>query len=595
MSPLPNPASWAKRWTPDVAALLGVWSLALVQRLWMAPHAGVHEDSFAPFLVAAEILWHGTLLPRPWHPESGYGLYYTVLPSFLGADSVIDLFRHSFALAALVSPLAYVGLRWGPAASGARDSIHGEALAAAEARCAGLIAALWLAFSPELCDTLLHGARTYHASVWTAVITCGALLALARRAVGVWLVLLGLPMAMMNHPYAAAFLLPTAVLLPRLVSAAGWRGFILALVGGVALSFPRLVDLWATGTAPSGELAHGLEEVARSNQSTPITLSVVLRNLRVAFPVSFSLPGIIHGWILLAPLTLLVPTPGPRAFNEWGGSRSSVRFALFTALGFASFTAIAVVIFHLDSYHFRVLLPVAVTAGAWALVRAARWLPLVGGLNPRWTVVALPMVGVLLGLAYAQPGYFAPERRQLPGYPSAASTAHAVAEGIQADRGDHPRRIGGINVGHADRFFAHAVPIDMVLAGTDADLFPLDNRTAAQASLYVVICIPRAEFELVEPMLTAPVGGSTVLVDPDAPQGPAQRPVHLFVLRFDDLGAARAWTAGFCEAIPVQSPVNIWWDTDYLPFVAGEVRLDRSVAWWDGCARDGETELEPNP
>jgi len=589
-----HPSPWVphldrlRRGLPDAAALLLVGGLALVQRLWMATHAAVHEDSFAPFLIATEILWQGTLLPQPWAPESGYGLYYTVAPAFVGADSVIDLFRNVYALGALVAPIAYVGLRWGPLAPRRDDESFGAPRAVAEARLAGLTAACWLAFSPELCDTLLNGARTYHAPFWTTVVTCGVLLALARRPFGTWLVLLCLPMAMMNHPYAAAYLLPTALLLPRLVRAAGWPGFVLALVGGVALSVPRLLDLWHSVMGP--DTATHLESLARSNRATPIALWEVASSFRAAFPLSISRPGLIHGWLMLAPLLLLVPRRGVPAPGASSEKRGSLWYALFTLLGLVGFTGIALLVYHLDHYHFRVLLPALVSAGAWALVRTIRWVPRLDRVSDRAMAVSLPLVGLFAGLGYVQPGYYEPERQMLPGYPTAASTAHAITEAIDADCGDRPRRIGSINVSHVDRFFLPAVPIDMVLGGAGRDLFPRHCHTAKEAPLYIAVCVPRDVWSNVESLLASPAQGRVIVANPDPPPEPIERHRDLVLLRFDDLESASTWTSAFCDALPPERPVGFWWDLDYLPYVAeAEVHLDRSVAWWTRCARAGDS------
>jgi len=531
----------------------------------MAPHAAVHEDSFAPYLVATDILWQGTLFPRPWAPESGYGLYYTLLPAFLGADSVVELFRNTFVLASLVSPLAYVGLRWGPLSPGAQETpVGGRSTAVAEARCAGLIAGAWLAFSPELADTLLHGARTYHASLWTAMVTAGVLLALAGRSVGTWLVLLGLPMAMMNHPYSAAFLLPAAILLPRLVAAVGVRWFVAAVIAGLLLAMPRVLDLWHTTVAASSDVGTRVEAIARSNQADPITPAVVLYNLKRAYPVSLTAPGLIHVWMLIAPLLLLIPSPWQTAQITPRWRRDSLLFALYTVLALLSFGGLALLIYHLDPYHFRVLLPATATAGAWGLVRLLRWLPLTR-LGLRVAGIVLPLVGILVGLAYAQPDYFRKDARLLPGYPTAASTVHAVAQGIQADCGDRPRRIGGINVGESHRFYVPAVPIDMILGGVSRDLFPVD--ASEDAVLYITVGLPRTEVGFVEPMLRAPLGGTTILETPDPPAGMTDPSIPLYVIRFDDLAAAQRWSDAFCEAIPDENLVSFWWDTDYLPFV----------------------------
>jgi hypothetical protein len=238
-----DPTSEATRWRPLDLAFLALATVAAA-RLWgdCSPMGEVAGDSFVPLQCGWQFLLEGWAVPS--QNIFGWGLCATFAPFFIGAESIVEVaYRRAFA-ASLVVPLAYVTAR------SLLPSITTLSLPAVQV--GSLCAAASILSSPGVGRPSSSGGHGYLA--WTWIALCIAALAFASRptrstrgrldrAARILAAIVGvaaIPMAAMNHPFAAWVAAPAIVLLPLGFKRAGPLALSGGLVAGWLLAAPRV-------------------------------------------------------------------------------------------------------------------------------------------------------------------------------------------------------------------------------------------------------------------------------------------------------------------------------------------------------------------
>jgi len=519
-SPGPRRRLWI-----DAAALLLLFGVGASARLGRLGAALVNGDSVGPYWKAATILAGGGLVPRSHAPESGPALYWATLPFVAAADSLEDAYAARFVAQALVAPLVYVAVR--AATAGAPG---------AASRVGALLAGAAFAFSVGLRQTLESGYQGYLSIELAAVITAAFALSLRRPGFAT-LGLVAVPLAMMCHPFAAAYL-PGAVVASVVLA---WRGpartrgpLAVAAVVAVGLGFLRLRQLAAPAFDSGSFDPAALAAIPAGNRTGAGAVETVLGSLR----------GIPHhdgaGWLL--------PLVGLAAVGLWSVRRRELRAPASAAVAVAAtLAAIGAAIGYLQPYHWRIAAPAVVVAVAVAGVRALPALP-------EWAP-AVPALLIAARLA-------APWGPPIEG-PSDLDR-HAALAGLTTV----PGAGGWVEFGTVgDRMWGSPVAVRL-----DARL-RRGPPPAARAPLHLVLAGPPDDLERLAALHAGGVTAVTTL--PGGPQ------TALLVLRMDDPRASEAWTERACAAVPrlrIERRA-----IDYLNFEQPELSEPYISMWFDAC------------
>jgi len=508
-------ASAARDFGIDAASVLLLFGVGAHLRLGRLGAALVNGDSVGPYWKAATILGGAGWLPRSHAPESGPALYWAYVPFVALADSLEDAYAARFVAQALVGPLSYLAVR---------------ALTAgplpATSRAVALAAGASLTFSAGLRQTLESGYQGYLSIELAAVVVAAFALA-ARRPGWAGAGLVAVPLAMMCHPLAVAYLLPALVLAAVAFRKAGPRsrlGIATGLLVAAGLGVLRLRQLaepaFDSGTFDPSALA----AIPGGNATGEGGLATVLASLG-------GIPD--HdgaGWLLL--LALLVPAALVKR------ARPAVAAAAGVVLGLA---ATGAAMDYLQPYHWRIAAPAVVTAVAVAATYV------VGPRGPAW-MVAVPAAAVLLAgaLPWGPPA------------PTPADHARIASVAQQTSRG------GWVEFGTAgDRMWGSPVAVrleqSLRLGGV-----------ASEGPVHLLIAGPEALLNTIRA-----VPGDVEVLDL-LPGDPA-----LLLVALDDPRGSSAWTKAVCEVAPrfrIERRA-----IDYLRIERPDLPEAFISMWWDAC------------
>jgi len=505
----------------------------------------------------------------PDESQFGPALVWLYVPFVAGASSLCGAVARRLALQVVMIPLTYVTLRWLLGSTHPRWDDETTPARRAAARVGALVGASMVGFSghpfgaldityadltylaPDLCAwvavALLIGALT-RATAWTAI-ACGLL-----------------PVAAMTHPMALCYLPGIAIVLVLTARRGAYVAVGWSLGIGAVMSIPLLGHLWSVARTSAGGGAAVVDLALGESGEVPSRLGVI-GNAVEGFAALEPFP--LGWWMLLsvvAPLVLLAAggarqPRGPKAGPSGGELCSRIRVASTgAAVVVASLLGLGVLIWHLDGYHLRLVLPVlGVQSGilafllVWALLRRP-WLHR----HPAWGrgVQAAIVVGVLLCCVEVLDG----RGKRYGDLDVFRWAAAAIAD----DAGDRERWVEIFvepqsNVSHE---YSPAIYIEQRLMGVPRAAFGTDG-----VFYLLVVGSERVAIAREWPGAT-PVAGWTV-----------GGGIHAEVLRFDEPGDSILWTGQLVERYPDATlRLNA---ADYLSPGAPEEGLDAVRPWLD--------------
>ena len=266
--------------------------------------AMVLSDQMGPWWIAVG----GPPWFEPHAPPFGWGLYFPYWVVVSASDSLWTAVQSLLVLHAAIAPVTF-GAAWWLVKRG------GSWIGAG-------VAGLGAALDPGLIQTALHGAESYLASLWVALMTLG--LCARFRTWGPYLAIGGYAMAVMNHP-VALLTFPLLIWLPWRERRVQW-----ALLLGGALLLPRVI--WI--------MSHDLPNMGGLTQTVDVA---------------------ILGWWNEGPASLLLCMGGVVV----GWKDRTTRGLAMGVLGSLVLLGLAGLVFgYLRDYHLRVI--VAPALACWA-------------------------------------------------------------------------------------------------------------------------------------------------------------------------------------------------------------------------------------
>jgi len=243
-------------------ALVVVGLTVLAGRVWghCALGSEVAGDSFVALACGRSWIENG--FARPSQPIFGWGLCASYAPLFVGAESLWEVAWRRSQVAAAMVPLTYLFV-----ASAVPGWLGRTPWAA---RIGGLSAATAILVHETLGRATSTGSHGYFSFTWTVIAFLGWTWAVrpdpiggrrtdrSLRTLAAAMGMAAAPMAMMNHPYTGWLALAAVALLPLLSRRVGVLGTIVASAAGMALAWPRIVELMRQTQGGVGvqDLAH---------------------------------------------------------------------------------------------------------------------------------------------------------------------------------------------------------------------------------------------------------------------------------------------------------------------------------------------------
>jgi hypothetical protein len=593
------PIAALRRYGIDIALLSGCAALALRYRLELLDAAAIGSDAINPYLKAWLVLAGGTLFPQGPFPESGYIVAYTFLPYLWVAGSLRSALRARFILNALGFIPIYLGLK-----RFARPP--GLSTTAAPA----MAAALLMALSPGLADTLLTGYQTFDVSLYATLPTVGALWISFRRDAprALWLVLPWLPVLAMLHPYAIVYAVGALWLIgllwrragaeevrdsgeleppPRIAQGAELpaltnrrhhlkRALIASSAVAFLLALPQLYRYRVMSTGrPDGLLGY-LSTIAHSPGQFD-TLHGVLR--KVAIEEMLSRDLFPHGLMLAAPLLTLALLP----FYRRSADRSGLAwlngvgaFSGWTLLGQLAMIALAALVHYLQPYHLRVLFPPMAVQLALLLAMVT------GGSSPasegrrlrRWLPALLMWVACALIARNLIEDRFPPP----PASRGTLAGAEEISRLTLLDGSPRPVVIEYLHLSNDLAGYPGAVALDQLLAGVPESHYLRSTPEQVQARYFFALT---GQSALLERVAAVSEGTGVVSIRHRSPSG------DLLLLRIDGLTGVRRWSALLCGVLPPGFPVHLGGANDYLGVLNRQHDTAMERAWFADCLMAG--------
>ena len=357
--------------------LLGIAALSCWLRIRLLDASPLTMDAYHPWQRALAILEGQSL---PWRGE-GSGFHYGALQAWLvvpmlaaagGLQGALTLNAALHGLGAV--PIGLAGRRLGGVG-------------------VGWVAAVLYASWPILVLHPQAGFYTYQVPVFIAL-ACWA----ASRALRVpgWGAVVGLAAALACavslHPFALAAVAGAVVLLPGLIRVQGLRRLVPALLVGLAILAPVIVD---------NAILRFAEPVAAAEYDLIQETEADLRTL-----LQFGLLEIAQGWppwmvslCRLSPLLALLAIPALPATTRW--THPGPTLVLWTLASYAAYVALCDLLNYTQPYHAAAVIPIHALAIPWAaatILRAAwRWLAQLA-----WTVERVAASGrIAAGVCWA--------------------------------------------------------------------------------------------------------------------------------------------------------------------------------------------------
>ena len=509
-------ANRARSWALDATAVVLLLAAGAHLRLGRLGAALVNGDSIGPYWKAATILDGGGWLPRSHAPESGPALYWLSTPFVALADSLDDAYAARFLAQALVAPLIYMAVRLAKPVDASRVP--------------AFLAASALALSAGLRQTLESGYQGYLSIEVAAFITvCFAAARPAPAALG----LIAVPVAMMCHPLAAAYLLPAVVAAVVVARSADLRGRILVTLGAlVALGIGALRLRQLAGPAfDSGTFDFAAVAAIPGGNDTGVSAVGTLWSSLAGIPDQDGIGWPVPSALLTVLCLLAVPRLGSRL-------RTPSLFAASAVV--VSLAGLGAAIGYLQPYHWRIVAPAVLAALA---------------------ITATPFMPRLPPWAMAVPALLLLARTALPWGPPISGPSdldrHTAVSRLTQDA-------GWIEFGTVgDQLWGSpaAVRLSQRLRGGDV---PMDRP------VHLVIAGP-------EDVLRGLPTGEGVHVVTLLPGGPE---TALLLVRLADPRASEAWTERVCGIARLRIERRA---VDYLGFERPDLTEPFISMWWDRC------------
>lgn len=362
-----------------VDGLLLLAAGVLGAKLWGDCVAGseVAGDSFVPLLCGLRFLQDGWAMPS--QNIFGWGLCASYAPLFVGVESIAEVAWRRGLLQSLLVPAAFITAR------NVLAEVRGLGLPAL--RFGAAAAAVAVAYAPGVGIPSSSGGHGYLSWVWIALGVAAFSVALRavdpdrpggpERLLAALFGGIAVPMAAMNHPFAAWFAASTLALVPLAVARLGVAGTVAGVVGAGAAAGPQVVYL-------AGRYAEGDRWSTFANQPGSRRLLE---------------PELLRAWLADGPDA--VPLLGFAAclvVLPWFVRGVARAWAAAALVGAVAVVALGVRVGYLQSYHVLTLHPfAAIGVGLLAAggAQAATSVPLRG--LSRW-VVGLPLGAFALGM-----------------------------------------------------------------------------------------------------------------------------------------------------------------------------------------------------